>query len=248
MKQTSRFLLLLSIAVLIAGCKLAVIVVEGGEVQSTGSGTCSAGTICNVEVDDTNFSETFTAVPVTGWYFEKWNSGGGFLCAESTDPACAVSSEEAEGLPAWEALLASSKTFYIMPIFVPSQPKVWLQPADFIGYTYDQINAMCPAGKCSGTLPGSTFDLTGYTWASFSDVEALFNRYSDEMRSILEDFTATDEWENASIFDDTSFVGGMVRDSALHEEFAYIDASNVGTVGHLHFKYGVWLWKSVDEP
>ena len=33
MKQTLKFLLLLSIAALVVGCKLAVIVVEGGEVR-----------------------------------------------------------------------------------------------------------------------------------------------------------------------------------------------------------------------
>ena len=56
MKKTLKFLLLISIAALLAGCKLAVIVVEGGEVQSTGSGICVASTICIVDVNGANFS------------------------------------------------------------------------------------------------------------------------------------------------------------------------------------------------
>jgi hypothetical protein len=28
-----------------------------------------------MKVKDTNFSETFAAVPENGWYFEKWNAG-----------------------------------------------------------------------------------------------------------------------------------------------------------------------------
>ena len=38
MKTLTRFILLVIITALMAGCKLAVIVVEGGEVQSTASG------------------------------------------------------------------------------------------------------------------------------------------------------------------------------------------------------------------
>ena len=70
MKVVKR-LLFAGLLGIIAGCKVAVMVVEGGEVQSTGSGTCIAATICIVEVNDTNFTETFTAVANTGWYFEK---------------------------------------------------------------------------------------------------------------------------------------------------------------------------------
>ncbi len=58
--------------------------------------------------------------------------------------------------------------------------KEWLQPVDFTGrpsYTYDEVNEVCPSGVCSGTLPGDSFDLTGYTWASLDDVNALFNSY-----------------------------------------------------------------------
>ena len=81
MKQISRHRFLLLKHYCINGrLKLAVIVVEGGEVQwSTRSGTCMVGNICIVDVDDPNFSETFTAVPDTGWLLPKRNSGYKFL-------------------------------------------------------------------------------------------------------------------------------------------------------------------------
>lgn len=56
MSQRIRVLVFLAMAGLVADCKVAVIVVAGGEVQSIVSGTCLAGDVCIVEVNDTNFS------------------------------------------------------------------------------------------------------------------------------------------------------------------------------------------------
>lgn len=187
--EVIKTLLSVCLVGIIAGCKLAVIVVEGGEVQSIGSGTCVAGGICIVDVGDPNFSDTFTAAPDTDWYFHKWNLGDGFFCGGSTDAACNLSFHGYEESEAVEDMVASSGTFYLMPVFKPIlstvsadgtvtiDGKEWLQPADFVGYTFDQVNAVCPTGVCSGSLPGSTFDLTGYTWASIMDVSSLFNAY-----------------------------------------------------------------------
>jgi hypothetical protein len=114
----------LSIAFLfISGCKVAVILVEGGEVQSAGSGTCqvavagTTGTVCIHEVSDTNYSETFEAVPGSGWQFVKWNSGDGFLCKDSTSPVCVVDNTGLAGISVIDAIVASDATLYIMPIF-----------------------------------------------------------------------------------------------------------------------------------
>lgn len=103
----------------------------------------------------------------------------------------------------------------------------WLQPVDFTGYTYDEINEVCPNGICSGTLPGSSIDLTGYTWASILDVSGLFNSYgldtpftepfqfragTDSSKAMSQDFAITGDW----CFGDCPYtfllVMGMVRD------------------------------------
>ena len=181
-----RFLILAGFVSFVAACKIAVMVVEGGEVQSVGSGTCLEGTICIHQVDDTSYTETFTAAPNSGWVFEKWNSGFGFFCGDSTDPVCVVSGEGAEGNEAIQEIVASDRTFYLMPVFVPAQPitdtvtvdgKEWAQADLFFNLSWDEINAVCPAGVCgdSGQLNG--YDMTGWTWASVDEVKALFNVY-----------------------------------------------------------------------
>lgn len=183
MKLTARIFLLLSIIALMAGCKLAVIVVEGGEVLSTGSGTCVVGSICIVDVTDPNFSESFTAVPEEGWYFHRWNLGYGFFCGGSTDPTCTLSFqgyEESEGV---ENMVASSELFYLMPVFgensniVEVDGKEWLQPLLFLNLSWNDIDAICPnlTGICDGVLNG--YNLTGWTWASIDDANTLFNYY-----------------------------------------------------------------------
>ena len=192
MKLASRIFVLLSITALMSGCKLAVIVVEGGEVQSIGSGTCVAGSVCIVEVTDLSFSEMFEAVPDPGWYFEKWNSGERLVCGGSYDPICDLTYFESglgpQEIKAAEKLVASTETFYLMPIFkqgvrfVVAAEREWLQPFDFRDYSYDQIAAVCSAdnGVCSGNLPGNSIDLTGYYWASITDIEGLFIAYGGE--------------------------------------------------------------------
>lgn len=183
MKFMSRILLLLSIAILMTGCKLAVIVVEGGEVSSSGwRGTCVAGNICSVVVDDPNFSEIFTAVPDPGWQFVKWNKGGRMFCGDSTEPTCTLSLEGTSGIEGIEKILASDNTFYLMPIFSRLEPdsimvdgREWAQVDLFTNLTWEEINAVCPEGVCAGILKG--FDLTGWTWASVDDANALFNYY-----------------------------------------------------------------------
>jgi hypothetical protein len=205
MKKTLRFCLLLGITAVVAGCKLAVIVVEGGKVQSNGSGTCMMGFVCIVEVADTSFSEAFRAVPDASWYFHKWNSGNRFLCGGSADPECLLSFEGVENSAPITELVASSEVFFLMPIFKQTPPEVsvpedrpvriggseWLQPINFVNYSYDQISQACPERICAGRLPGNNVDLTGYFWASSEDVQSLFDLYQKDGRNILDDFIYT---------------------------------------------------------
>jgi len=163
-----------------------------------------AGTVCIVEVTDTNFAESFTAVPDSGWYFQKWNSGDRLLCGDSHNPDCELGFNGPVGDKA-EKLVASSETFYLMPVFRQIEPDMitkegrsvvvdgieWLQPVDFVNYSCPEIGMACPNRVCSGTLPGNTIDLTGYRWASSDEVYQLFNVYDGLSRAILEDFEYT---------------------------------------------------------
>jgi hypothetical protein len=107
---------------------------------------------------------------------------------------------------------------------------VWLQPADFTGYIFEQVDAVCPdpAGVCSGSLQGSTFDLTGYKWASIEEVSGLFNSYGvsppftapfqerlhPSKEPFIEDFAVTAVKCYGDCPVDIYYVAGLVRDPA----------------------------------
>ena len=180
MTHRYKFLMVLLVSSLLASCKLAVIVVEGGEVLSN-FGPCTAGNVCIHDVPDTNFSEFFYAQPEAGWEFVRWNSGKDFWCKDSTDRICELSLQGLAGIAPVEDIVASTSTFYIMPVFQPIPPTVvvdgkeWYQPIFFTNLTWDEVNATCQAGVCNGTLNGH--DLNGWTWASSEDMDDLFNHY-----------------------------------------------------------------------
>lgn len=54
----------------------------------------------------------------------------------------------------------------------------WLQPIDFTGLNWSDIDLACPAssgGVCTGSLNGN--DVSGWTWAGAEDVIGLFNHF-----------------------------------------------------------------------
>lgn len=193
MRTLFRVIIIACLVAICTGCKLAVVVVQGGEVQSTASGTCLPaapgmyGAVCIHEVSDTSYSETFTAVPDPGWAFVKWNSGGDFFCQDSTSPTCLVSNIGTAGNAGIEAIVASDKTFYIMPVFtevglpitdtVMFGGKEWAQVDLFTDLSWREIDTVCHGGACvnGGVLSGN--NMTGWMWASEADVLELFNAY-----------------------------------------------------------------------
>lgn len=182
MKQTLKFLLLISIAALLAGCKLAVIVVEGGTVREGdgGGNVCDVGTICMFDVVNTESTYIFRALPSERWVFDHWQAGDRFLCGGSKEYQCRISLDQLEDEVA-EKIVNSTMTAYLMPIFRPAKDiirvdgKEWYQPDLFSNLSWNEINAICPEGVCNGTLNGH--DMTGWTWASLKDINDLFNYY-----------------------------------------------------------------------
>ncbi len=95
----------------------------------------------------------------------------------------------------------------------------WLQPVDFIGYTWGAINTVCDAttGSCNGALGDN--DLTGWTWASVDDINGLFNYYIGSLAlGPGPDFTSAPF---------TDWLSGMTTDGFLlthiESEVRYID-------------------------
>jgi len=126
MMTTSRplkILVLFAVACLVSSCKLAVVVEEGGLVQSkSGKRNCQEGNTCTFEVTDTNFNETFTAIPLPGYKFIKWRTGPEFLCSGATIPTCTLLTTLFAGNAAIEAVIASDKIFSIKPVFKAITP------------------------------------------------------------------------------------------------------------------------------
>jgi hypothetical protein len=55
----------------------------------------------------------------------------------------------------------------------------WAQVDDFLGLSWNAIDAVCPLWICSGTLTSSTgtWQMDGWSWAGVDEVNALFNVY-----------------------------------------------------------------------
>jgi len=134
----------------------------------------------------------------------------------------------------------------------------WLQPKDFTNYSYNEISAVCPEGYCSGMLPGSTFNLDGYIWASSDDANILFSAYKEAGRGILEDFSY--------IFEDLGYLYlmGVLRDPPYGGNSVYLGIvsgnepyNSEGSVDFSYFenlgpslKYeiiGAWFWRPVKN-
>ncbi|MFT4518474.1 MAG: hypothetical protein ACI9JM_000855 [Halioglobus sp.] len=98
-----------------AGCKIAVISAEGGDVTSLSSTRdCDEGDNCIFEVTDPAFSETFTAVPKPGFEFVRWQAGMDFQCGDSTNLNCTVA---LPSLTIGQFLITLFELRYIMPIY-----------------------------------------------------------------------------------------------------------------------------------
>lgn len=65
----------------------------------------------------------------------------------------------------------------------------WLQPADLLGYTWNDFDAACPNGVCAGSLSGAGPDITGWNWASIDVVGDLFAALSPHPGGIASFFS-----------------------------------------------------------
>ena len=122
--------LFLGFALLLGGCKLVVITVEGGNIgTASGRHSCFESNICVIEVNNTSFNETFIATPTEGYVFSHWLSGENMLCGGSSDPSCKLDNRGLAGNNTAEAIIASDDFFYILPVFAKAEePSSTLSP------------------------------------------------------------------------------------------------------------------------
>lgn len=107
----------------IAGCKIRIIVPEGGSVTTeSGAYTCGWGEKCDIDVVDFYFDETFIAKPTGQYKFLHWSKGPNRICGAEKQE-CRIHStgydEDLDLAEATLALLESEERFYLVPVFAP---------------------------------------------------------------------------------------------------------------------------------
>ena len=246
MNTGTKTLFIFFVALLMTGCKFALLVTANGDVSSSsGTRDCAGGSICEFDVTAAGFIETFTATARPGYEFSKWQAGDYYQCADSENPVCTVSNGPASDDPLLESIrnsiLDTGMYFYAKPLFTfvgidtdddgikdhldvdddndgifdvddlcPLNPdlscgldtiavdgKIWYQPDLFIGVAYQEIADVCESEICNGPLNGH--DMTGWTWASGSDVDALMAYYEtiNDQECALHSFFA-DGWRETN--------------------------------------------------
>jgi hypothetical protein len=113
-----KILTILVVSTLVAGCKVDLLVSSGGDVtSSSGTRNCMGGSLCEFNITDSTFSDSFTAVARPGFVFSKWAAGPGFLCPDSVNPTCVITNVGTAGNAAIANIIASDQIFYAMPLF-----------------------------------------------------------------------------------------------------------------------------------
>lgn len=116
MTNTVLKLLLLMTMLLLAACRLEVIVPEGGRVTSaSGNFDCGEASTCQQNITSGDFEETFTAVPNSGYRFVAWGSETQERCSGSSE-SCTLS---LRGFPisVRNRILGSDSVIRLRPIF-----------------------------------------------------------------------------------------------------------------------------------
>ncbi len=112
----------------------------------------------------------------------------------------------------------------------------WLQPVDFVNLSWDTVNTACPppGNLCAGSL--NSIDVTGYTWASLAEVDALLAGYgvppsptleagSSWAPAVFADFLPAASPPNQifGLFSDAPIAVGQVLGGSLVDEPAPLD-------------------------
>jgi len=85
-----RHFTLLACLLVLQGCRLVLVVPEGGTLQTaSGAFSCPASSRCEIDISAASFDETFTAVASTGYRFTGWRQERGYFCGGTTE-ACRV--------------------------------------------------------------------------------------------------------------------------------------------------------------
>ncbi|MCB1844750.1 MAG: hypothetical protein KDI09_17435 [Halioglobus sp.] len=111
-----RYLATAALLLMVAGCKVVIVVPEGGRVVADNGMLCLAGETCEIDVSTTQFSRTFTAIAEPGYRFTGYTEANGHFCPGS-NPNCFLSTAGFSGNPGLMSILASNLEFFLAPQF-----------------------------------------------------------------------------------------------------------------------------------
>jgi hypothetical protein len=119
--KSAHALAVIIVTILLASCKIRVVVPEGGSVVNTAGGfSCAPGGTCDVDVVDFFFDQTAVAKPEAGYRFKAWRQGERRFCGGDTKPCriftVGLNSDEALATLMTE-FFESDEVFYLQPIF-----------------------------------------------------------------------------------------------------------------------------------
>ncbi|MAT93089.1 MAG: hypothetical protein CME59_10865 [Halioglobus sp.] len=105
-------------ALVLSACKVQVTVPTSGSVTTvSGAIDCAAGQVCDVDVTDIYFDETFVAQPAPGFEFIGWKETHRGFCGGNTTP-CRLNTAGFEGNETLTAILEDpQQEFYLEPAF-----------------------------------------------------------------------------------------------------------------------------------
>jgi len=113
-KKLLKVGLVLAATALVAGCKIEVVAVQGGDIEWEG-GRCPEGSNCVIEITDPDFSKSFLVKPKPGYEFVHWRRGVWHLCRGDTSQRCNFT------LPADDndanTLIGIVRTLYVQPVY-----------------------------------------------------------------------------------------------------------------------------------
>jgi len=119
-----------------AGCKIRIDVPEGGQVVTeSGAFDCASGAVCEIDVVDLFFNETFIAEPAAGYRFAGWEKIHRGLCGGSEDPCHLVTSAFEGNEVLMGFLERPEEIFFLNPLFEPEVTEAF-DPAIFINNSF----------------------------------------------------------------------------------------------------------------
>ncbi|WP_116368674.1 FG-GAP repeat domain-containing protein [Parahaliea mediterranea] len=116
-----RIAVSIACAVLLGGCKIELESSIGGQIRTvSGNHICTQGAVCEIDVSDTNFEETFIAVPFRndGYRFVGWKNKPKAFFGGKQDLRVTLSTKNGfKGNDSLMALLNNDEKFYLEAVF-----------------------------------------------------------------------------------------------------------------------------------